>query len=60
MPFCAMAGDTANLEAFGCFHLGFGALLDVRLQPRHAALSFSSAACICATGLLEELRAAPQ
>lgn len=55
-----MAGDTANLEAFGCFHLGFGALLDVRLQPRCAALSFSSAAYICATGLLEELRTAPQ
>lgn len=37
--------------------LGFGALLDVKLQPRCAALSFSSATCICA---LEELHAAPQ
>ena len=60
LPFCGVAGDTANLEAFGCFHPGLGALLNVKLQPRCAAHSFSSAACICAAGLLEELRAAPQ
>lgn len=30
--------NTAHLEAFGSFHPGFGALLDVRLQPRWAAL----------------------
>lgn len=30
--------ETAYLEAFGCFHPGFGAFLDVRLHPRWAAL----------------------
>lgn len=32
--------DTAHLEIFGCFHPGFGVLLDVRFQPRWAALVF--------------------
>lgn len=58
MPFCAKAGDAARLEAFGCFHPGFAALVYVKLQPRCAALRFS--ACIYAADLLEELHAAPQ